>query len=131
MAAARSLEVLAGDFGVCSLPPTASLPPGVAAAAFSCVVHSADELSVLAPFELLAKRWSPSGPWRALRVDGPLAHDLVGVLASLAVPLAEAGVAVFAVSTFATDYVLVPAARCDDAVAAVRAVGWAVRAGEG
>ena len=45
--------------------------------------------------------------WRVLRVAGAMDFSLVGVLASLTGPLAEAGVALFALSTFDTDYLLV------------------------
>lgn len=45
--------------------------------------------------------------WRAFRVAGTLDFALTGVLAALATPLAAAGVSIFAVSTFDTDYVLV------------------------
>ncbi len=52
-----------------------------------------------------------------------LDHSLTGILASLAVPLAAAGVPIFALSTFDTDYVLVPADRLGDAADALRAAG--------
>ena len=45
--------------------------------------------------------------WRCLKVKGPLEFPLIGVLASLATPLASAGVSIFALSTFNTDYLLV------------------------
>jgi len=45
--------------------------------------------------------------WRCLRVAGTLDFSLVGVLASLLGPLADAGLSVFVVSTFDTDYLLV------------------------
>ena len=50
--------------------------------------------------------------WRLLEVHGPLDRSMVGgVLAELATTLARAGISVFAISTFDTDYVLV---RDDD-----------------
>lgn len=61
--------------------------------------------------------------WRALVVAGPLDHALTGILASIAAPLAEAGIPIFAVSTFDTDYVLVPADRAGDAAGALREAG--------
>lgn len=64
-----------------------------------------------------------SGPWRALRVAGPLDHGQTGVLVSLAAPLADAGAPIFAISTYDTDYVLVPADRADDASEALLAAG--------
>lgn len=44
----------------------------------------------------------------------------VGVLASLVTPLADAGISVFAISTFDTDYVLVKAESIQKTVAALR-----------
>jgi hypothetical protein len=61
--------------------------------------------------------------WRALQVAGPLDFALTGVLSSLLAPLAAAGVAVFALSTFDTDYVLVKEATLADAVAALERAG--------
>ena len=64
--------------------------------------------------------------WRALELDGTQDLTLTGVLASLAGPLAEAGVPIFALATYDTDVVLVPGARLADAAAALRAEGHAV-----
>src|SRR5690242_9837373 len=48
--------------------------------------------------------------WRCLQLAGPIPFSPVGVLASLVQPLAEAGICVFAISTFDTDYLFVKAA---------------------
>jgi len=48
------------------------------------------------------------------------------VLASLAAPLAQANVAIFVVSTYDTDYLLVREAALDTALAALRGAGHAV-----
>ena len=61
--------------------------------------------------------------WRALRVAGQLDLTETGVLASLAAPLAEAGVPIFAISTHDTDYLLVKDEKLEDAVAALTAAG--------
>lgn len=65
--------------------------------------------------------------WRAFKFHGPFDFALTGVLASVLEPLAEAGVGVFAVSTFDTDYLLVKAAQYDVTVRALRARGHEVR----
>jgi hypothetical protein len=56
-------------------------------------------------------------------VAGPVDLALTGILASLVNPLAEARVNVFAFSTYDTDYVLVPAVRLSEALAALTAAG--------
>jgi hypothetical protein len=47
--------------------------------------------------------------WRAFEVVGPLPFSLTGVVSSLTAPLAAAGIPVFVVSTYDTDYLLVKA----------------------
>ena len=61
--------------------------------------------------------------WRALGVLGPLDFGLTGILASIAAPLAAAGVSIFAISTYDTDYVLVRETALATAVDALRAAG--------
>ena len=58
-----------------------------------------------------------------MKLRGPFPFDQVGVLASFASPLAAAGVSLFALSTFDTDYVLVKEERVGAAVEALRAAG--------
>ena len=48
-------------------------------------------------------------------------------MSSIAVPLAAAGIGIFAISTFDTDYVLVPGARLADAVRALESAGHRIR----
>lgn len=64
--------------------------------------------------------------WCCLRVAGSMPFTMVGVLASLTVPLANAGVGIFVFSTFDTDYLLVKVADLSRAAAALRAAGHAV-----
>ena len=45
--------------------------------------------------------------WRALKLEGPIPFEEIGVLSALAGSLAGAGLSVFALSTFDTDYILV------------------------
>ncbi len=54
--------------------------------------------------------------WRALQVEGPLDFSLTGVLSSLTAPLAEAGISVFAISTYNTDYFLVKQDKIEEAL---------------
>jgi hypothetical protein len=98
-------------------------------AALHAVVRTPAELTVVCeggrvPPDVRAERG-----WRALAVAGPLDLALTGVLLALLEPLAGAGVAIFAVSTYDTDHVLVPADRLGDAVAALRAAGHRVSVG--
>ena len=61
--------------------------------------------------------------WRALKLKGPLDFGLVGILASLLVPLADQGISIFAVSTYDTDTILVKAEHLAEAVVVLQAAG--------
>ena len=66
------------------------------------------------------------GGWRSLAVVGPLEFDQVGIISSITVPLAAAGIGVFVVSTFDTDLVLVKDIEIDAAIEALGGVGHSV-----
>ena len=65
--------------------------------------------------------------WRALQLDESMGFGEVGVVASLVGPLAAAGVAVFVLSTFSTDWVLVKESAVGLALEALRSTGHEVR----
>ena len=121
------MTLLDGAFAVCRLAPDAPVPELPRDAPFATVARSPDELSVVVPEAAAPPGAEVQGGWRVLRVDGPLDLALTGVLASLSVPLAEAGVPLFAVATFDTDWLLVPGDRLQHAVGALRAAGHVVR----
>ena len=54
---------------------------------------------------------APSAAGAVLKLQGPFAFDQTGILASFATPLADAGIGIFTVSTFDTDYLLVKTAQ--------------------
>lgn len=117
------LVVVPGRLAVCRLAPDASLADWMQTGAVSSITRTADELSVVCDEADVPEGIRSERGWRAFRVEGPLDFGLTGVLAALAVPLAEAGVSIFAVSTFDTDWLLVKADRLDQAIYSLREVG--------
>ncbi len=130
---AVELTVRDGELAVVRLaagsPAPAWARPG--AGGVVATVATADETSVVCDAAAVPADATASTGWAALAVAGPLEHSLTGILASLAGPLADAGIPIFAISTYDTDYVLVPAARLAEAVAALRAAGHAIADGVG
>jgi len=59
-------------------------------------------------------------------VNSPLDFSLSGILASLTAPLAEAGVSIFAISTYDTDYLLLAEKDLDSAITALEDAGHTV-----
>ena len=122
-----TLDLLAGAFAVCRLPPDAPLPEwALAPTSFLTISRTADELSVTIAQGVVPAGVRAERNYRALKVRGPLAPDLVGILLAIAQPLAQAGLSIFAISTYDTDYVLVKAATIANAVEALRRAGHTV-----
>ena len=117
------LRVLDGHMSVCRLRAGSEVPKWATTGGFFSVTRTRDELSVVCPGEEVPEGVRSEGGWRALGLEGPFEFSEVGVLASVAAPLAEAGVGIFAVSTFDTDYVLVKEEQLRSAVAALRGRG--------
>ncbi len=119
------LSLLEGELVVARLDAGTPAPEWAApgASGIVAVTTTANETSVVCAAEAVPDGVRVSPGWRALVVAGPLDHSLTGVLASIAVPLAEAQVPIFAISTFDTDYVLIPGDRAEAAVQALRAAG--------
>jgi hypothetical protein len=87
------------------------------------VTRTADELSVVCRQEAVPEGIVCERGWRCLRVEGSMPFTIVGVLASLTTAVAKAGVAVFAFSTFDTDYLFVKEGDMPRAVASLRSAG--------
>lgn len=122
------LDLHDGELAVCRLPAGTDLPgwAQVPAGPLHAVTRTVDEVSVVTSAGVVPDDAQAERGWRALAVRGPLDFGLTGVLAGLAGPLADAGVPVFVVSTFDTDWVLVPGGRLPDAVRALSAAGHVV-----
>lgn len=117
------LTLLPDALAVGRLPAGDPAPAWIAGEAFAAVTWTPDETSVVCRAARVPAGVRAEVGWRALRVAGPLDFALTGVLLALLAPLAAAGVSVFALSTYDTDYVLVREAALDDALAALRGAG--------
>ncbi len=114
------------SLSVCRLDPSEPIPGWALPAAFLSVTRTADELSIVCPTGSVPAGVRSVGPWRALKVEGPLDFSLTGILAGLSAALSDAGVSIFAISTFDTDYILVREETLGAAIQALRGAGYRV-----
>jgi hypothetical protein len=94
--------------GVARLGPGADMPRWASSGTILSVTATADETSVVCTYADIPRRAQHEGPFTAYQVEGPLDFALTGVLSALLQPLAEAEVPVFTLSTYDTDWILVP-----------------------
>ena len=115
------LEVLPQTFSVCKVADYGGIDLG---APFVFTGATDGEKSLVCPTAIVpASTIARSDDWRAIRVAGTLDFSLVGILATLSKTLADAGVGIFAIATFDTDYILTKAEDFYRALAALRAEG--------
>ena len=124
----RTLALLPDRLAVCRLPPADEVPSWAWTGPLASVTRTAEELSVVCAESAVPDDVQAERGWRAMRVAGPLDFDLTGVVSSLTAPLADAGVPVFVLSTFDTDWLLVRHANVDEAVHALVHAGHVIRA---
>jgi uncharacterized protein len=120
------LIILPERLAVCRLAAEAPFPDWIQPGDLICLVRTRDELSVVCAERFVPPEVRAERSWRALMVQGPLEFSLTGVLASIANPLARAGVSIFAISTYDTDYILVRDDSLDRAVNALIQAGFMV-----
>jgi hypothetical protein len=115
------IAVLPGRFAVCRLAAGAPIPEWAKGGPFVSITRTADELSIVCLQESMPPDAQAERDFRAFKVEGPLDFSLTGLLANLSGALAAAGISLFAVSTFDTDYMLVRDADLERAISALTA----------
>ena len=125
MSTAHSLRVhaLAGRYAISRLEAHAQIPKWARGPSFVSITRTPDELSIVCEEANIPRGQRSETGYAMLMIEGPLAPEMVGVLVSLITPLAQAGVSIFAISTFDTDYVLVRSSQIDRAIEAIRGAG--------
>lgn len=118
------LQIIEGKFSVCKVENLRAVNFNVP---WLFVGKTDVEISVVCltadvPHATLARE----DGWRALRVAEPMNFGLTGVLAGISTVLAQAGISIFAVSTFDTDYILIKGENLGLAQSALEAGGYTI-----
>ena len=117
------LETLVLPLAVCRLGPGESVPSWALSSSFYSISKTSDELSIVCDENLVPQNLKCEKGWACLKVVGPLDFSLTGILASLAQPLAQAEISIFAISTFDTDYLLVKRENLNRAIKLLKSEG--------
>ncbi len=103
-----TLSVLPEKLGICHFGKHASVPDWAEHnCSFFSLTKTYDELSIVCPQDHIPENVRAEKDWRAFKLEGPLDMYSVGVIAELSAPLAKAGISIFNISTYETDYILV------------------------
>lgn len=94
-------------YAIARFSPNEKIVMDYARSSFFSLTKTNDELSVVCEQSDLPPGARAERDRRLLRVDSVMTFELTGILCALAVPLAEADISIFAVSSFDTDYLLI------------------------
>jgi hypothetical protein len=120
------LELSKDEYTVYKLGEGHLVDPSLFDRDFVSVTKTRDELSVVAPSGSVARCEAAEDGWRLLKIAGTLDFSLIGIISKLSATLADAGIAVFVLSTYNTDYILIKEKDAENAVQALRRNGYAV-----
>jgi len=118
------MVVLPGEFNIHRFESTDTVPTDILAGGFFNICRTDDELSIVCADSLPLESARCDAGWSCIKVLGPLDFSMTGILAHLTGLLAAAGISIFAVSTYDTDYVLVKTGQLTPAVAALKTGGY-------
>jgi hypothetical protein len=99
---------LPGPYTVVRLTPNSPIPDWATRGDFTSITRTPDELSIVCAAENIPKEIPSSPRWTCLKLEGPFPFSQTGVLLSFIQPLSDNGIPIFAISTYDTDYVLIP-----------------------
>jgi hypothetical protein len=101
-----TLELLRNRFAICRIGAASPIPDWARGELVS-ITRTSGEVSIVCPEKHVPDGIQAETGFRCMRVAGKLEFSLVGVIAALTGTLADAGMSVFVISTFDTDYLLV------------------------
>jgi uncharacterized protein len=110
-------------YAIVRLAPDALIPDWTTKGDFTSITRTADELSVVCPAENLPADIHSPHDWICLKLEGPFPFSQTGVLLSFIAPLSNNRIPIFAISTYDTDYVLIPYEHSQAVVDLLRQAG--------
>ena len=99
--------------------------PEWATGEFLNLTRTTEELAIICPADQVPPGVRAERNWRVLKLVGPFPFTAIGVLASIASPLARAGISLLSIATYDTDYFLVQGDTFEDALQVLADAGHA------
>lgn len=121
------LKEIKGTFSILKQPPKTKIPLWIYSSSLYSISCTDEELSIVCETSVIeGEHKDKEDNWRCLKVQGPLDFSLTGILSSIAFPLAEAKISIFAISTFDTDYIMVKSDKLEDAKTTLKQAGFEI-----
>jgi len=120
---ALKFRQLPGHYAIIRQDSNSPVPAWATKGDFISITRTADELSIVCPVDHVPKEFATELRWVCLKIEGPFPFSQTGVLLSFIEPLSNNAIPIFAISTYDTDYVLVPEQDTDRTLDVLRHSG--------
>lgn len=121
-----ALTIVDGAFSIHRLEPGIRLPDALSKSPLHWIARTPEEITIVCDSSIELPSTRCSRGWARVQVQGPLDFSETGILSRIASALADVDVSIFALSTFDTDYVLLPSGDLGRARGALTAAGYTV-----
>ncbi|MFW6029989.1 MAG: ACT domain-containing protein [Halanaerobiales bacterium] len=103
-----SLRVMKYKLAVSKIDSTMPIPLWVLKSReFYSITRTKEEMSIISSEESVPPGVKTEKGWKAIKVEGNLDFSMVGVISSISKILGDAGISIFVMSTYNTDYILI------------------------
>lgn len=123
------LKVLESIYCIVKFHNEKEIPDSIKKSAFYSLTKTAEEISVICEERFVTQKIEAQNiesSWKIMKVLGILDFSLVGIIAKISSTLSKAGISIFTVSTFNTDYILVKEEKLKEALDALSLEGFEV-----
>jgi len=102
-----TLSILPESLAICHFDEKSLIPDWARDISFCSITRTKDELSLVCPQDKIPGGVLAEKDWRAFKLESVGDIYSIGIIAALSKPLAEAGISIFNISTYQTNYILV------------------------
>jgi len=101
------LSLLKDNYAICTLPNTAQIPDWALKESLASITRTDKELTIVCRQDIIPSGLKSDLNWKCFKIDGSFDLNQIGVISSISSPLADAGISIYVISTYDTDYFLV------------------------
>ncbi len=117
------LSLLKDKYGICTLPNTAPIPDWALTQSLASITRTEKELTIVCRLEILPSQYQSDLKWRCFKIDGSFDLNQIGVISSISSPLADAGISIYVISTYDTDYFLIKEQNLEKTISTLSDIG--------
>ena len=121
------LKLLPDSYAICRLKDNGDIPNRVRNLPFYAIVGTENSITLVCDQKVIRDTEECEKDWRCLEIEGPFEFTEIGIISKVCGSLAHAKIAVYVISAFETDYLLIKDIHLKEALETLRASGHQIK----